>query len=82
LGNSCISIYSSEPEAYNIVEIYFSEVKFFVLSIFEEKFQIERHLEFISRLFSKKTELKIKFSKTLSSQKVFLNILNFLSYFL
>jgi hypothetical protein len=36
LENSCISIFSNEPEAYNTAKTDFSEVKFSVLSIFED----------------------------------------------
>jgi hypothetical protein len=40
MGNSCISFFSNEPEAYNTAKTDFSEVKFPDLSIFEKKFEI------------------------------------------
>jgi hypothetical protein len=47
------------------------EVKFSVLSIFEEKFLIGCHLEFVSRLFSRKIEPKSQVTKTTLSQKAY-----------
>jgi hypothetical protein len=65
LENSCISIFSNEPEAYKTAKTDFSEVKFSVLSIFEKKkvfqkiqdgdsnefFHSSRHLGFFEKLF-------------------------------
>jgi hypothetical protein len=64
LGNSYISNFSNEPEAYKIAKTDFSEVICLVLSIFEEKFQIESHFEFFSRPFFQK-----KWSRKVNSQK-------------
>jgi hypothetical protein len=71
LENSCISFFSDEPESYNTAKTDFSEGKFSVLSIFEEKFLIGCHLEFVSRPFSRKIEPKNKFTKTTLSQKAY-----------
>jgi hypothetical protein len=51
-------------KAFFEVKTNVSEVKFSVLPIFGEKFLIGRHLEFISRRFSKK-----KLSKKVNLQK-------------
>jgi hypothetical protein len=63
LGNSCISIFSNELEAYNTAKIDFSEIKCSNLFIFEEKFQIGHHLVFLGP-FSQKIEQKSQFTKT------------------
>jgi hypothetical protein len=72
LENSFISFFSNEPEAYNTAKTDFNEVKFSVLTIFEEKFLIGCHLEFVSRPFSRKIEPKSQFTKTTLSQKAYL----------
>jgi hypothetical protein len=59
LGNSCISIFSNEPEAYNTVKTGYSEEKLSVLSIFEGRFWIGRHLEFFQGHFLKKISKKV-----------------------
>jgi hypothetical protein len=71
LGISCISILSDEPEAYNSAKTNYSEVKFSVLTIFEEKFEIGRHFEMFSRPFSQNIEPKNQFTKTKLSQKAY-----------
>jgi hypothetical protein len=63
LGNSCISNYSNEPEGYNTAKTYFSEDKFSVLSIFEDKFSIGHHLDFFSGPFSQKIAKKVNLQK-------------------
>jgi hypothetical protein len=58
LGISCISIFSNEPEAYNSAKTNYSEVKFSVLSIFKDNFEIGFLFEIFSRAFSQKSEPK------------------------
>jgi hypothetical protein len=74
LGNSCISIFSNKPEAYNTAKTDFSEVKFSVLSILKRNFKSDVILNLFQGRFPKNLAEKPIHKNDIISKGVFLNI--------